>query len=484
MVWDHPELELDPGTWPINGKSWVKPRGYWTRGNEQMEQTDVLRAIFDGVMVVDQEGKILFANPGYERIFRVDAAKVVGRNLQDIEPTSPVLEVLKSGKPLVDQPTRVVSAGVDIVANTTVVERDGAVTGAVAVFRDVTDIVTLRELTERYYSELQELRGRFVASEEFVSDSPKMQRVLELAQRVALVDSTVLITGESGVGKEMVSKLIHRTSSRGEGPFVVINCGAIPENLMESELFGYERGAFTGAGPKGKAGLLEVADGGTLLLDEVGELPLGLQVKLLRAIQEQRFLRVGGTEPISVNVRFLAATNRDLQDLVLQRLFREDLYYRLNVVALRIPPLRERRDDVARLVQHFLDKNNARYQRSTRLLPDLLHFFERSYDWPGNIRELENVVERLIVSSPEDRIGMDDPIVSDYFGLHAEKRQSVVVNDVVPLREGRALLERELIRKALHQCGSARSAAGILGMDHSTIARKARRYGIPLSEHE
>ena len=192
---------------------------------------------------------------------------------------------------------------------------------------------------------------------------------------------------------------------------------------------------------------------------------------------------MGGIKPISVNVRFLAATNRDLQDLVKQHRFREDLYYRLNVVALRIPPLRERRDDVARLVQQFLDKYNARYHRSKRLLPDLLRFFERSYDWPGNIRELENVVERLIVSSPVELIGMDDPVASDYFGLHLEKRQSVVVNDVVPLREGRALLERELIRKALHQCGSARNAAGILGMDHSTIARKARKYSIPLKDH-
>lgn len=447
-----------------------------------MEQADVLNAIYDGVMVVDRDGRIVFANPGYERIFHVSADKVVGRLLTEIEPTSVVLDVLRTGKPVVDLPTRVVSAGVDIVNNVTPVMENGAMAGAVVLFRDATEIAALKDLTTRYYAELQELRTRLLATEDLVSDSPQMRRVVELAQRVALVDSTVLLTGESGVGKELVSKLIHRSSPRCDGPFVVINCGAIPENLMESELFGYEKGAFTGAGPRGKAGMIEVADRGTLLLDEVGELPLGLQVKLLRVIQEQTFLRVGGVKPISVDVRFLAATNRDLQAMMKQRLFREDLFYRLNVVAIRIPPLRERRDDVALLVHTFLDKYNARYHGQKRLMPDVLHFFEKDYDWPGNIRELENVIERLVVSSPEDSIAMDDQILKDYFSLPNEKRRSIVVNDVIPLREGRDILERELIQKALGHAGSGRSAAKILGVDHSTIARKAKKFGIDLQE--
>ncbi|MHB8765449.1 MAG: sigma-54 interaction domain-containing protein, partial [Deferrisomatales bacterium] len=389
-----------------------------------MEQTSILSSMYDGVMVVDRDGRIRFANSGYERIFGVAPDRVVGKMLADLEPASVVLEVLRTGRPLLDQPTRVVSAGVDIVTNVTLVVEDGVTAGAVAVFRDATDIVALKDLTTRYYSELQELRSRLLATGELVADSPQMQRVSELAQRVALVDSTVLLTGESGVGKELVSKLIHRSSPRRDGPFVVINCGAIPEHLMESELFGYEKGAFTGAGARGKAGLLEVADRGTLLLDEVGELPLGLHVKILRVIQEQSFLRIGGVKPVTVDVRFLAATNRDLKAMVKQRLFREDLFYRLNVVAVHIPPLRERREDVAKLVQTFLHKYNGRYQRTKKLMPDVLRFLEKACDWPGNIRELENVIERLVVTSPADAIGMDDPVLIDYFDLRKEPRQS------------------------------------------------------------
>ncbi|MFU8857847.1 MAG: sigma-54 interaction domain-containing protein [Deferrisomatales bacterium] len=447
-----------------------------------MDQSAVLQSIHDGLMVVDAGGRIVLANPGYERIFGVSADKVVGRMLAEIEPTSVVLDVLRTAQPVVNQPTRVVSASVDIVTTVTPVREGDVVTGAVAVFRDATDIAALKELTTRYFAELQELRSRLLATDELTSGSPRMQRVLDLVQRVALVDSTVLLTGESGVGKERIAKLIHRLSPRVEGPFAAINCGAIPETLMESELFGHEKHSFTGAGPKGKAGLIEVADGGTLLLDEVGEMPLTLQVKLLRAIQEQTFLRVGGVKPVSTNVRFLAATNRDLQSMVKQRLFREDLFYRLNVVAIRIPPLRERREDVARLTQTFLDKYNTKYRRQTRLLPDVIGFFEKSCEWPGNIRELENVIERLVVSSSEVAIGMSDDVLVEYFGLGGEKRQSVVVNDVVSLREGREILERELIHRAVGRFGSGRSAAKVLGVDHSTVARKAKQYGIDLRD--
>lgn len=446
-----------------------------------MDQTDILKAIYDGVMVVDREGRIIFANAGYQRIFRVSVDKVIGRMLAEIEPTSVVLEVLRTGKPLLDLPTHVVSAGVDIVNTATPIVGSEGVAGAVVIFRDATEIVALKDLTTRYYSELQELRNRLLDVGDLASDSPQMRRILELAHRVALVDSTVLLTGESGVGKEMVAKLIHRSSPRHDGPFVVINCGAIPENLMEAELFGYEKGAFTGAGPKGKPGMLEVADHGTLLLDEVGELPLGLQVKLLRVIQGQSFLRVGGVKPISVDVRFLAATNRDLQAMMKQRLFREDLFYRLNVVSLRIPALRERRNDIARLVRTFLDKFNKRYQCTKQLLPSVLDFFERSYDWPGNIRELENLIERLVVSCPEESIGIDNHVLTDYLSLNGEKVTSVVVNGMTSLREGRDIVERELILKALRELGSGRSAARVLGVDHSTIARKAKKYGIDLT---
>ncbi|MHB1407103.1 MAG: sigma-54 interaction domain-containing protein, partial [Desulfitobacteriaceae bacterium] len=316
-----------------------------------MITNNIMDSIHDGVIVVSMDSTILYANPAYTRCFGVQVGKVLGRKLSEIEPNSRVLAVLRTGKPVVDDHSHVVSVGIDIVANITPVFELGKMTGAVAVFRDATEVMALKDLVTRYHSELLELRTRLLDVEDVVWDSQAMRRVSELAQRVAMVDSTVLISGESGTGKEVVAKLIHRLSQRHEGPMVAINCGAIPENLLESELFGYEKGAFTGAVREGKAGLLEVADKGTILLDEIGELPLSLQVKLLRVIQELRFMRIGGVKQVKVDVRFVAATNRDLKIMVKQGTFREDLFYRLNVVPIHIPPLRERKRDIAGLIR-------------------------------------------------------------------------------------------------------------------------------------
>ena len=443
-----------------------------------MITTNIMDSIHDGVMVVDVDSTILYANPAYTRCFGVEVSKVLGRKLCEIEPESRVLTVLRAGKPVVDDHSYVVSAGIDIVANITPVFANGIMTGAVAVFRDATEVMALKDLVTRYHSELLELRTRWLDMEDVVWDSPAMRRVLELAQRVAMVDSIVLITGESGTGKEVVAKLIHRLSKRHDGPMVAINCGAIPENLLESELFGYEKGAFSGAGREGKAGLLEVADKGTILLDEIGELPLSLQVKLLRVIQELRFMRIGGVKQVKVDVRFIAATNRDLKEMVKKGTFREDLFYRLNVVPIHIPPLRERKRDIAGLVRIFMKKYNEKYQLEKRILPEVVRYFENSYNWPGNVRELENVVERLVVSSPDQTIRLDDGVLRDYFDLQGEKENHVIVNGLMNLKKAHELLDLEIIRKAAQMYSSTRSAAEALGIDHSTIARKAKKFGI------
>jgi len=333
-----------------------------------------------------------------------------------------------------------------------------------------------RLLTDRYYCELQELRARFLDVDDMVFESRAMRKVVAMVLRLANVDSTVLITGESGVGKEIIAILIHRTSRRRQEAFVTINCGAIPENLLESELFGYEKGSFTGAGREGKIGLLEMGNHGTVFLDEIGELPVALQVKILRAIQEQKIMRVGGLKSISLDVRFLAATNRDLKNMVENRTFREDLFYRLNVVPIHIPPLRERPRDIIPLTRLFLNKYNKRYNLEKKIAPEVLRSFE-AYGWPGNVRELENLVERLVVCADREVITLQDEVLAGYF-----ETAPLTLSDVMPLKEARAQLERNLVRRALALGGSSRAAAKLLDVDHTTVLRKARQYKLPVVE--
>ncbi len=301
-----------------------------------------------------------------------------------------------------------------------------------------------------------------------ITYSQKMMGLIDLILRVSRVDSTVLISGESGVGKELLAKLIHDQSSRSLGPFVKINCGAIPENLLESELFGYEGGAFTGASRQGKLGMFELAHGGTLFLDEIGELPLGLQVKLLRAIQEQEFVRVGGVKAKKVDVRFIAATNRELEKMVESGKFREDLYFRLNVIPLLVPPLRERKEDILPLIHHFQAKFTQKFKVSKTFAPEALRLF-LNYPWPGNVRELENIVERLFVVSPGEIIYCRH--VPEKL-LPGVQRQCVKVTGVMPLKEAVDELQRLLIEEALAMYGNTYKAAEALGVEQSTITRK------------
>jgi len=394
----------------------------------------------------------------------------------------------------VDDPSFVASAGVDIVANITPVFEDKQLVGAVAVFRDRSEILSMQEklklaieeaekhrlLTDRYYAELQELRARFLEVDDMVFESRPMQKILAMVLRLANVDSTVLITGESGVGKEIIAILIHRTSRRSQEAFVTINCGAIPENLLESELFGYEKGSFTGAGREGKLGLLETANHGTVFLDEIGDLPLHLQVKLLRAIQEQKIMRIGALKPISLNVRFLAASNRDLKAMVQNRTFREDLFYRLNVVPIHIPPLRERPRDVTPLARFFLDKYNHRYQLQKKIAPEVLRSFEE-YVWPGNVRELENLIERLVVCVDREVITLQDEVLSGYFKT-AWPAPPFAAGHIMPLKEARAQFEKNILSRALALGGTSRGAAKLLAVDHSTVLRKARQYRLNVVE--
>ncbi|HBV86136.1 MAG TPA: AAA family ATPase [Desulfosporosinus sp.] len=360
---------------------------------------------------------------------------------------------------------------------------DGKVIQVIFNIRDMTELQRLKLEVEqakeerlRYSIELQELRGKLL-KEDLITKSVEMEPVLELMARVSQVESTVLITGESGVGKEVAAKRIHRLSRKENGPFITINCGAIPENLMESELFGYEKGAFTGANKEGKIGLMEAANGGNVFLDEIGELPLNLQVKLLRVIQEKVIYRIGGIKPINLDVRIIAATNRNLKEMVRKKTFREDLFYRLNVVQIEIPPLRDRREDILPLSEYFLSKYCTKYSKQKKITQQVYKLFE-TYYWPGNIRELENVIERAVILSQGDSIEvthLPENLNVEHYG---QAKVEVNVRGIISLNEGVQLMERELLRKALGTEKSSRKTAQLLGITHTTVLRKGKQYDL------
>jgi transcriptional regulator with PAS, ATPase and Fis domain len=300
-----------------------------------------------------------------------------------------------------------------------------------------------------------------------------MKQIMEHVTKVSNFSSTVLINGESGVGKEVIAQAIHQLGSRSNQPFLKLNCGAIPENLLESELFGYTKGSFTGADKNGKEGYFQKADKGILFLDEIGEMPPSLQVKLLRVLQEQEVIQIGSTTPIKIDVQIVAATNKKLEKMVEQGTFREDLFYRLNVIPIDVPPLRERPEDIPLLAFHFLQQLNERYHKNYHLSPDALNLLE-VYSWPGNIRELQNMIERLAVSADHQTIDAD--FVSKFLSLGSKlKSEKPVITKILPLQEALEYVEEQLILLAMKQYKTTTKAAKALGVSQSSVSRKYQK---------
>lgn len=381
--------------------------------NENLDA--IIESSSDGIFVCDGDANVLRINRAYDEITELDTTDFYGKNMKDLVDQgffsqSVTLLVLEKREPWsIIQKT---STGKSLLATgRPVFDENGEIIRVVTSVRDITDLYDLqnrlaesKKISEQYRRELDSLRIKSVKNiEGLIVGSEKMHELVDTTIRLAKVDSTILITGESGTGKDLIAGIIHKYSSREKGPFIKVNCGAIPASLLESELFGYEEGAFTGAKKGGKPGYFEMAEGGTLFLDEIGELPYDLQAKFLRVLQHTEFNRVGGQRFRKFNVRIVTATNRDLMEMVHARTFREDLYYRLNVVPLYLPPLRDRIEDVQFLVSHFLKMFNENYNMKKRFFPEVVDIFER-YSWPGNIRELRNLVERMIVMSPDDVI--------------------------------------------------------------------------------
>lgn len=446
------------------------------------ELRSIIEASYDGIIVVDSQGLIQIVNKSFFRV----------QGFHDDPTGDSVEQLLIVCRDLVIQVYRQVMAegkvafarykGKDLtelgITGSPVLDEQNHPERVVISIRDFTELNQLKLQTARFSQELKSLRAK--EQKDLIYHSSAMERVVNEALQVSGVDSTVLITGESGVGKEVIARTIHRNSPRAEGPFIQINGGAIPENLLESELFGYEKGAFTGANKEGKPGMMELANGGTLLLDEVGDMPLNLQVKLLRALQEQEIYRIGGRVAIKLNIRILAATNKNLENLVAEKKFREDLYYRLNVVPIEIPPLRERKSDILPLAKHFLDKVNNKYRLQKYFSYEVCKLFEE-YNWPGNIRELANLVERLVIMSEQDAI-FPDQLPPSLFAKFSASPIRVAIDQLIPLKEAREIVETELIVKALKEYPSLRRAGEVLGVAHTTLLRKARSLGIPYND--
>jgi len=437
---------------------------------------------FDGIVVVDGDGTLAWVNKGYEKLVGMNAKKYIGWKMEDLIKEGIISESV-SLLAINAKKTVTISQEIDgikeiLVTGTPIINGKGEVSLVITNARDVTELNCLREKKEKYLAEVKELRAKETRElEEIIIRSSAMEKAVHEAIKASKFESNVLITGESGTGKEVIAKIIHDLSNLKEMPFIKINCGAIPDNLLESELFGYEKGAFTGASSKGKVGLFEMAKGGTVLLDEISELPLNLQVKILRVLQEQEMYRVGGTNPITLNFRVIATSNKDVFQLVSEGLFREDLYYRLNVIPIHLPPLRERTEDIVPMVNYFLNKLNEHNLVKKKFDPEVIEKFEL-YNWPGNIRELKNMVERLFVLSEDDTIAPDLlPVQMKDKGIKNEKF-IFKVQEVMPLNELRDQAEKILIEKALEQCSSIRQAARALGIQHSTLIQKIKKFNL------
>jgi len=447
------------------------------------ELDKVIQASFDGICETDAHGNVLIVNDAYVRITGMSREELIGKDMQRMVRDgyydhSVALMVIEQGKPVTIEQRLKSGKKVLVTGNPLFNDRNELVRVIINA-RDLTELEQLRQeveqaqqLSRHYKEELEKMR--MIEESSIVVESQASKDLLDLILRVSRVDSTVLIQGESGVGKEVIARELHKHSRRCNQPLIKINCAAIPETLLESELFGYEPGAFTGASKGGKAGLFELANKGTLFLDEVGEIPLHIQVKLLRVLQENEFTKVGGSEPVKVDVRVIAATNRDLGKMVADGTFREDLFYRLNVIPVYVPALRERKEEIAALVRQFLQIFNDKYGFNKTVTASALGVLI-DYDWPGNIRELRNVIERAVVTSAH-------PVIDDFSFLSHDKRgKSDSLNDSfgpVNLKNEVEEFEKQMILKYVDKYGSLRKAARFLGSSQTTLWRKASQYGI------
>lgn len=453
----------------------------------------ILESVQDGICVLNSNGEITYVNKSYLKITEEKENNLIGKNIKEISPQGSRMKVLREGSNLSGIITKKPN-GVTLVSNISPIIVEGMLKGVISVVKNLSEAQKLSEKlnelsakAEYLEEELLRTRKPDAAFSKFIGESGKTLDALATAFKAARGNATVLIRGESGTGKEVIAEGIHYASNNAKGPFVRVNCAAIPPSLLESELFGHEKGSFTGA-IKRKLGKFELAQNGTIFLDEIGEMEKSMQAKILRVIQEKEFQRIGGEETIKLKVRIIAATHRNLEDMVQGGDFREDLYYRLNVIPIYIPPLRERKQDLAFLIGHFLDKFSKSLGKKIVSISNDAMEAMLNYRWPGNVRELENLLERIITLTDKNFIDAPDlpPYIrSEIKNLEPEtenisrNKPSNITNtieeeEILPLRE----YEKIIIEKALKKYGSYNAAGKALGLTHKTVAAKARLYGI------
>jgi len=467
----------------------VRLKAFHDRGIDFKEVVDGLD---DSIMITDAEGTVLYINPAYTRNTEITEEDVLNRDVRSLIGKDKlfaggaVTSVLESGKSAFRLSTTYKTGEplVGYVVGTPIFKEDGSLRQVVACSRPIVTLSSLQEDFEAFVKEINAIHPKTITtdsdkhlSEGMIGKYGSLKQIDTLLDRVAPTDASVLITGESGGGKEVVADEIYRRSLRKNKPYVKINCASIPGHLLESELFGYEKGAFTGANTKGKVGLFEYANHGTLMLDEIGDMPMDLQVKLLRAIQSQEITRIGGTRPIKLDIRYIASTNCDLKKKVREGTFRSDLYYRLHVIPIQVPPLREREGDVARLSQHFVSEFNKQYHKNVVLSPENIELLE-NYSWPGNIRELRNVMEYLVVCcAPNGHV--DNSYIYGTFDL-SNQNAYVEYDPDQSLNDAITAYEKKYLENALRYARNLKEASQILNIDPSTVSRKLRQHGLTL----
>ncbi|MTI96847.1 MAG: PAS domain-containing protein [Firmicutes bacterium] len=440
----------------LSGVYSIEPITSLPQEKRQQEIGAIVESVSEGLIAIDAVGKITLFNRAAEKILQISASNVLGQYVGDVLSVDvPMLRTLKTGRGYDNQQMSVKIAGKRtryLTSGRPLVDDLGVVLGAVASIKDISQVRALVHSVTR---------SPEITFDNIIFRSRMMAEVVDLARRIAASDATVLIQGESGTGKELFARALHAASPRRDLPFVPINCAALPDSLLESELFGYEDGAFTGARRGGRMGLFELAHGGTIFLDEIGEMPTHLQAKLLRVLQSGAFRRVGGNEEIDVDMRIITATNQDLRALVQQQKFREDLYYRLNVIPLFIPPLAQRREDIRPLLEHFLRLHQ------TEISVEGVAVLE-AHSWPGNVRELENVLERAVAMAAGGKIGPE----------HLLLEADAVPESVGNLRAQVEALEKRVLTAALSKYRSSRRAGEALGLSHTSVLNKVKKYAL------
>ena len=440
----------------------------------------ILDATHDDLLISDGEGRIIAVNSSFEERYGLPREETLGKTVYQLEEEgyfkpSIVSRVLKEKERISLQQENNVGR-VILVTAMPVFDEDGGIRYVISFSRDITEMVELQKQVKQYSEELNRLRGAS-ENETIIAESKETRDMQETLSTMAAYDANVILTGPSGAGKTMYARQIHLQSDRQKGPFIEVNCAAIPGTLLESELFGYEKGAFTGASEKGKAGFVELADKGTLFLDEVSELPLALQAKLLKVIQDKTVTRVGGIKEKKVDFRLIAATNKNLTALVREGMFREDLYYRLNVLHLDVLPLAARKDDILPLAEYFLQKFNEEYGQNKSFGPSALKQLQQ-YNWPGNVRELSNVVERSAMMTRGDII---EEIAFGDMGT-SDAEQLLDVFEEIDLNAHLEAIEGDLFRRAWKQYRSSTKVAKALSISQPTAHRKIKKYCPDYSE--